>query len=132
MEPYQTIEVDFDVFKALTARLKSPADNYNGVIRKMLGLKPAQAISDEGTAAWVADGVSFPHGTEFRARLRGQEYRGRVESGALVYDGQRFYTPSAPGVAIAGYAVNGWRFWECRRPGDRSWTKIDHLRRSDT
>lgn len=39
------IEIDFDVFKELTARRRSEADSYNSVIRRLLNLPAANALS---------------------------------------------------------------------------------------
>ncbi|MBI4205359.1 MAG: DUF2924 domain-containing protein [Betaproteobacteria bacterium] len=79
---------------------------------------------------WIAKGVRFPAGTEFRAHHKGQTYLARVESGALVLNGKRYDSPSAAAVSITGSAVNGWRFWEGRLPGEASWKMIESLRRS--
>jgi hypothetical protein len=128
---FQTIPVDFEVWKALTTRLESPQDTYNAVLRRTLGLTVGRAAPESpasGAKAWVVDGVTFPHGTEFRARYKGVVHTGRVEDGALVVRGQRFESPSPAAIAITGNSVNGWKFWECRRPGQNAWTNIDGLR----
>lgn len=38
------IEIDFDVFKALTAMRQSEADSYNAVLRRLLSLPVAQGL----------------------------------------------------------------------------------------
>ncbi len=129
-----TIEVDFDVFKQLTVRRATEDVTYNDVIRELLGLDQAEAgptnePSRPSPSDWVAKGVRFPSGTEFRANYKGQLRTGRVEGGALFVNGQRYDSPSAAAVAITGSAVNGWRFWECRLPGKSSWQLIESLRR---
>lgn len=129
-----TIEIDFDVFKALTIRRSNEAVSYNDVLRELLGLrsKKETAAPVSGTPSqgeWVAKGVHFPVGTEFRAKYKGQTYIGRVESGALVVNGKRFDSPSAAAVNITKNAVNGWNFWECRFPGSSSWVLIISLRK---
>lgn len=129
-----TIEVDFDVFKQLTVRRATEDVTYNDVIRELLGLGQAKAgptyeSSGPSPLDWVAKGVQFPSGTEFRANYKGQLRTGRVEDGALFVNGQRYDSPSAAAVAITGSAVNGWRFWECRLPGKSSWQLIESLRR---
>jgi len=132
--PMKTIEVDFDVFKALTLRRPSEEVTENDVLRELLGL-PARHQStapDAGAAAsdWVTKGVRFPAGTEFRASYKGQIYLARVEGGALVLDGERYDSPSAAAMSITGSPVNGWTFWECRLPGRATWQSIKALRRA--
>ena len=131
----RTIDVDFDVFKALTARRSTEEVSENDVLRTLLGL-PSKRGSTTPIAAdipsagdWIAKGVRFPAGTEFRASYKGQTWLGRVERGALVINGQRFDTPSAAAVFITKSPTNGWTFWECRLPGQASWQLIKGLRR---
>jgi len=127
-----TIEVDFDVFKALTARRPSEEVSENDVLRQILGL-PARKASQAQPAApapgdWVAKGVRFPAATEFRATYKGQTYLARVEGGGLMLNGKRFDTPSAAAMSIADSPVNGWTFWEARLPGQAGWKMIKTLR----
>lgn len=131
----RTIDVDFDVFKALTARRFSEAETENDVLRALLGLSSRRGTSNSVTADaadaddWIAKGIRFPAGTEFRANYKGQTWLGRIERGALVVKGQRFDTPSAAAVSITKTPTNGWTFWECRLPGQSSWQLIKGLRR---
>lgn len=129
-----SIEIDFDVFKALTQRRATEEVTYNDVLRELLGLAPRTRASLEPgtvpeTPGWFTKGVSFPEGTEFRATYRGQTYYGKVESGALVVNGRRFDSPSAAAVAITRSPTNGWIFWQCRLPGKTSWQIIKSLRK---
>lgn len=131
----RTIEVDFDVYKALIARRPTEAVTENDVLRQLLGLPPKrQGAAAEPIAPaegdWVMKGVRFPAGTEFRAHYKGHTYLGRVENGALVLSGNRFATPSAAAVSITGNPVNGWTFWECRLPGQAGWQMIKSLRKA--
>lgn len=128
-----TIDVDFEVFKALTIRRTSESMTENDVIRSLLGLdeaisNPTVGDKTEGGNPWVCKGVTFPHGTEFRATYKGQLYSGVVSEGALVVQGKRFTSPSSAAVAITGNPVNGWRFWECLLPGRQQWKVIAELR----
>ena len=128
---YQSIPIDFEVFKKLTAELESPEDTFNEVLRRKYGLaarRERRFATNVGTRPWVVDGVTFPHGTEFRRKFKGREYSARVENGALVYDGRRYDTPSAAAMAITEVAANGWRFWNARRPGDADFKRIKYLR----
>lgn len=129
----RTIEVDFDVFKALTNRRPSEEVTDNDVLRELLGLSPKRQSGIVGTTSspgdWVVKGVRFPTGSEFRARYKGQVYLARVEKGALVHNGKPFDSPSAAAVSITGNPVNGWNFWEARLPGRTNWTTIRALRK---
>jgi predicted CopG family antitoxin len=130
----KTIEIDFDVFKALTARRSSEDVTENDVLRELLGLprkKGASAFPAPETPApddWIAKGVRFPAGTEFRAHYKGQTYLARVAEGALVFNGQSFDNPSPAAMQITGNPVNGWTFWECRLPGQTRWQMLKSLR----
>jgi len=129
-----TIEIDFEVFKALTNRRATESISYNDVLRELLGLNPLQTpvLSPEvasSSGAWTTKGVTFPVGTEFRANYKGQTILGKVESGALVVNGKRFDSPSSAAVSITGNMVNGWIFWECRLPGKTTWQMIKTLRK---
>jgi hypothetical protein len=129
----RTIEVDFDVYKALTMRRPSEDVTENDVLRELLQLprkrEPRPAPATPAPGDWITKGVRFPAGTEFRAHYKGQTYLGRVESGALVLDGKPYDSPSAAAMSIARSAVNGWRFWEARLPGEAGWKMIESLRR---
>jgi len=129
-----TIEVDFDVFKALTARRPTEDVTENDVLRQLLRLppraSPVEQSESPGPEDWVTKGVRLPSGTELRATYKGQTYLARVASGALVLDGKRFNSPSAAAMTITRNPVNGWTFWECRLPGQGRWRSLKELRRS--
>lgn len=122
-----TIDVDFEVFKELTARRRSEEMTENEVLREVLGLKKtkqtsnAVAASDMGGVALVTKGISFPHGTEFRATYKGQQFTAVVKNGGVIMNGKRFTSLSAAAVSITRNPVNGWRFWECLTPGNTKW-----------
>lgn len=128
-----SIEIDFEVYKALTARRGSEKITYNDVIRELLGLKhlinPHPSLFHSESDGWVTKGVHFPSGTEFQARYKGKVFRGKAESGFLeLEDGSRYSTPSAAAGAITKYFVNGWTFWEYKFPGESHWKIIKSLR----
>lgn len=129
-----TIEIDFEVFKELTNRRATENVTYNDVLREVLGLGTLKAaatkqIFESSSGAWTTKGVTFPAGTEFRAKYKGQTIFAKVESGSLVLNGKRFDSPSSAAVSITGNMVNGWIFWECRLPGKTSWHTIKMLRK---
>lgn len=133
---YTSIDIDFEVYKAVTAKLKSPEDTYNDVLRRQMGLGVA---TSNGTATqpsqkpsgrpFVWKGVQFPHGTKLRAMYSGTMHHAEINDGAIVYKGDQYTSPSAAAGAVTGTSVNGWKFWECKLPGHTSWQLIDNLRR---
>lgn len=136
-----TVEIDFDVFKALTIRRASEEITYNHVLRELLGLgqkaqhpsattSSAAAASESTSADWISKGVRFPVGTDFRSSYKGHSILGKVSSGSLQVNGKSYDSPSAAAVAVTGNPVNGWVFWECRLPGASSWRIIKSMRGS--
>ena len=45
-------------------------------------------------------------------------------------NGKKFTSPSAAAMSITGSPINGWIFWEYRRPGETAWQIIKNLRKS--
>jgi hypothetical protein len=146
----QSIEIDFEVYKALTARRAGESDSHNDVLRRLLGLgqgsvvikrhfdfgqtrvpaaSPASAAGKNDKNDWFYKGIRFPAGTDFRARYRGQLHHAKVDAGALTLNGKRVQSPSDAAREITGNNVNGWRFWQCRLPGEAGWRRLDSLRR---
>ena len=131
-----SIEIDFDVYKDLTNLRDSEDVTYNDVIRELLGLNKSNIKQDSESSVthqqyWVTKGVSFPVGTEFRAKYKGQTFSARVEAEGLLFDGRNFDTPSSAAIAITNNSVNGWKFWECKFPGKTTWQSISSLRESN-
>lgn len=133
------IEIDFEVFKALTSRRETESTTYNDVIRTLLKLPPAgvpspsaeEASSISGAAGGLRfsnRGLKLPEGTELRATYKGNVYRAQIQGGRWIdQDGNEHSSPSAAASAITGNNVNGWRFWEARRPGETNWLKLDAI-----
>jgi hypothetical protein len=127
----QTIEIDFDVYKEITVRRKNEDTTPNDVLRELFDLEPRQGPMPQKVQSgkpWVAKGVVFPHGTEFRSSHKGQMYYAKVEDGSLVLNGKKFYSPSPAAIEVTGNSVNGWGFWECKMPGKQNWQSINALR----
>jgi hypothetical protein len=140
------IEIDFEVFKALTARLESETDTYNEAIRRLLSLPasetallpgefdvpglpaPGNALSPFAGGVWFSN-VYFPNGTMFRATYKGKTYRARVQDSQWIDElGIVRTSPSDAASAITQTNVNGWRFWFAKRPHDEDWQRLDVLR----
>lgn len=140
------IEIDFEVFKSLTARLESELDSYNEVIRRLLGL-PATEVSPrlgefdmpglpdvlhglggKTEGVWYSN-VFFSNGTIFRATYKGRTYRAQIRNSQWIDElGQMRTSPSDAANAITSNNVNGWRFWFVRRPFDEDWVRMDSLK----
>jgi negative regulator of replication initiation len=132
-----TIEIDFDVFKALTMQRESEETTYNDVLRKLLKLPPKQSPPAAGgkevnsvaeeSVAWVSKGVAFPSGTLFRKTYKGSLHSAKVEEGKLVLNGKSYDSLSSAAMSITKSNVDGWSFWDCKRPGE-SWVIAKALR----
>lgn len=130
-----TIEVDFDVYKALIARRPSERVSENDVLRQLLRLPETSAPSARQLPSaddWFTKGVRIPAGTELRATYKGQNYLARVAEGALVLNNRRFGSPSSAAMSITKSPVNGWTFWQCRLPGQGRWIQLRELRSRET
>lgn len=128
-----TIHVDFDVFKAITARRPSEEVTENDVLRQLFGLGSAQhtstgAAPNPKPGDWVTKGVRFPQGTQARATYKGQLYLGEVRDGALRVAGTPYESPSAAAMSITKSQVNGWGFWEVKLPHQGDWQPMREYR----
>lgn len=144
------IEIDFDVFKALTLLRYAEEDSYNDVLRRVLSISdsvpaigdlqdrlepaaksPASAFSNNPflAGAWMGN-VFFPDGTRFRATYKGKTFRAEIKNEVwLDENGIIRQSPSEAAGAISGTKVNGWRFWYAKRPADDDWHRLDELRK---
>jgi hypothetical protein len=124
------IEIDFDVYKALTAKRETESTTYNDVLRELLKLGPVQADHSIAIGGWNYKGVKFPEGTQFKATYKGLSHYARIENGSFkLFDGRMAGSPSEAAHLITGTSVNGWTFWECQFPGELKWQLIAALRR---
>ncbi len=132
----RTIEIDFDVHKAIEAERRSFDDTDNDVLRRLLGRGKATGaghgisrnILGEDRPAWSGKGVVLPHGTQVRMTHRGIMHEGSIQDGKWAVGSHRGTSPSAAACAVTGTSVNGWPAWEVRRPGDQSFIPLRALR----
>lgn len=127
-----SVEIDFDLFKALTIRRSSENETISDVIRKALASSASSPQAKGETAqrlAAIYDGEAFPEGTLFRTTYKGRLYSAEIKGGRWQgQDGAIRRSPSDAARAITGNNVNGWRFWKAKRPGDSSYRLMDQLR----
>ncbi len=140
MTELRTIEIDFDIHKLVEAERKGFSEPPYLALRRLLKLPPVSPHIPMLSAAvnarrpWSGDGVTLEHGTALRMRYNGRQHSGEIIDGKWSVDGQIFDSPSgaASGVAITkkGHStrLDGWIYWEIRRPGEMSWTPIGTLR----
>lgn len=161
MPKLRNIEIDFAVHKKIEEARLSFDDSPNAVLRRLLNIvednsssqqfpqsDTEQALSGESLRymsgrssvaeaseqPWWGKGVTLPHGTELQMEYRGRRYRGIIQNGRWLVEGERFGSPSkaAGGVVITKDGkhpqLNGWIYWHVKRPGDEEWIPINQLR----
>lgn len=126
------IDIDFEVFKALTALRKRESHTYNDVLRDLLklGASPNQTVGQSSPAKGLLlrNGLFLPDGTRLRVTYKGIEYLAEVKNGRWIDQaGTEHASPSSAAHHITHTNVNGWRFWEAKRPSDTEWRKLDAL-----
>ena len=137
------IDVDLAVFKALTRKISADGQDHNDVLREILALdSPIEPeIPESGldrlahilgrpmaSSGFYSRGLLLPNGTELRARYKGSKHFAKIENDQWIdCDGSTRSSPSAAANSITGTTVNGWRFWEAKRPGDSGWRRLDVL-----
>jgi hypothetical protein len=133
---FRSIEIDFDVHQRIELARAGFSDTPNAVLRRLLGIDApeveATPIPRTGRN-WFDRGVLLPHGTELRMSYRGRTYEGIIDDGQWLVDGRTYSSPSA---AAGGCAVtksgshpslNGWNYWQVRRPNDKAPIPISEL-----
>jgi hypothetical protein len=61
------------------------------------------------------------HEQFLRSRYKGKEYVAEVKNNKIWVQGKGHNAPSPAAGAITGSSVNGWRFWEVKRPFEIEW-----------
>ena len=137
MAELRTIEIDFDVHKAVETARTSFSESPNDVLRRLLEIdtkKVAAPAEPAGGRAWSGKGVSLPHGTQLRMDYNGAQHVGTIDNGVWSVEGKTFKSPSAAagGVALTKHgthpSLDGWVYWRAKRPGDHRWIDLNSLR----
>ena len=138
------IEIDFDVWKQLTAMRLNERHSYNDVLRSLLALESIQEpesqlaqFADAMPSGFIAPtngfysrGVFLPDGTTLRAIYRGKPHYAKIENGQWVDEnGKSQSSPSAAASAITGNNVNGLRFWWAQLPDQVAWVQLDGFKK---
>jgi hypothetical protein len=140
MPEMRTIEIDFDIHKLIEGERRSFAEAPNTVLRRLLKLEPSKdsqataPIANGERGAWTGKGVRLPSGTELRMEYRGKEHRGVIRNSAWLVEGKSFKSPSAAAGGVAetkdgtNPSLDGWKYWQVKRPGDPVWIALGALR----
>ena len=91
----------------------------------------APAVSSGSSGLRTQEGVLLADGLRLRKRYKGTLYEGVVNGGVICLNGfdKEFHSPSVAGIAVTGYNVNGWRFWEyLADPDTDRWRPLENLR----
>ncbi len=137
------IEIDFDVFKALTLRRESENVSYNDVLRELLGLNktsvqptarelgepPIKAfVSPEGVDGYAYRGGFLPNGTKLKALYKNRIYSAEIIDGLWINeDGSKHATPTSAAGHITKTSTDARRFWSAKRPSDNDWYRLNSL-----
>lgn len=137
----KTIEIDFDVHRLIENARRGFHEPENAALRRLLNLpdaKPAVASagsrSDGAAGDWSWKGVTLPQGTQLRMEYAGQAVRGTIQDGQWMIDGHAYRSPSdAAGSSVVTKdgshpSLNGWNYWEVKRPEDISWRRLVSLK----
>lgn len=146
----RTIEIDFQVHKAIELERQSFEETPSDVLRRMLGIdsakrdetanisspkqtQPTIALAGKGRP-WVgkgkSTGLTLPHGTELQMDYNGQRFTGHVENGSLVIEGQRFSSPSGAADELCRTkdgrrtSLNGKELIHARLPGESNYVLL--------
>ncbi len=141
MSTLRTIEIDFDIHQMIELERKGFDELEYLALRRLLKLPNSEASTETAWPVetlsgrpWSGKGVELPHGTELRMEYNGQVFRGYIENGAWLVEGHRAKSPSdAAGSAAMTKSgtrpsLNGWIYWEVKRPNDANWRAIKGLR----
>jgi hypothetical protein len=138
------IDIDIEVHRHIEQNRTSFGQTPNDILRELFGLSAGAASGqsragegDEPPAVsgdWSWKGVTLPAGTELRMTYNGRTHTGTVSGGAWQIAGATYTSPSSAADALARsregkrVSLNGWTLWEARKPGARSWIRLDQLR----
>lgn len=95
--------------------------------------KPDQG-SNPPKGSWSSKGVILPEGTQLRMNYGGVIYKGLVDNGYWLVNGNIYKSPSQAARETARTkkgtkpSLNGWKVWSAKRPKDRIWYTLDKLR----
>lgn len=124
------IDVSFENWKRLTARLNDEKDSYDQLIGCLLAREDDSASANTETGGALFKRVFLPNGTRLRGSYKGKTYFGEIKESTWIdpQTGEHRNSPSEAAHAVTKTPINGWMFWSARRPLDSEWRSLDALR----
>ena len=131
-----TIEIDFDIHKLIEAERRGFDDPPVAALRRLLKLGDAPQTRPTEQAAgrpWTYKNVVLDHGTQLRMRYNHRTHEGRIVDGRWLVEGEFYDSPSGAAVGVARTkegkqtALNGWDYWEVKKPRNDKWLPINLL-----
>src|SRR5690348_4983985 len=101
-----TIEIDFDVHKAIEMARQSFSETPNDVLRRLLKIgQGAGSLPETGPPRgsgrpWSGKGVVLPHGTRLRMEYNGRSHSGEIIDGQWHVESGVYGSPSAAAVGV--------------------------------
>jgi hypothetical protein len=136
-----SIEIDFDVHKAIEMARQSFSETQNDVLRRLLKIgqatKPPEIQPQEHDGRpWSGKGVVLPTGTRLRMEYNGRVHSGEINDGQWHVEGGVYGSPSAAAVGVAKNkaggsisSLDGWLYWSAQFPRSSKWVPIASLRK---
>lgn len=141
MSQMKSIDIDFHIYKKLEQERRNFSETYNEILHRLLEINTTipETINVSGNgdkAAWHGDGVILPHGTVCRLTYNKSLHTASIKNGKWITDdkGEVHTSPSGAAESVARTKagkktkLDGWRYWEVKRPGDKEWKKLERLR----
>ncbi|MFK4489575.1 hypothetical protein [Bradyrhizobium sp. USDA 336] len=142
MAQLTSIQIDFDIHKAIEAERRGFEEPPYIALRRLLGLpaprEKIERIRAEDGTPWSEDGIVIPHGSLARMEYQrgAQVFEGAFLNGRLVVNGRSYDTLSAAATDLARTksgkrtSLNGWSYWKVKVRGEGPWKLMLDLRRA--
>lgn len=144
MSQMRNITIDFDIHKLIVNESRNFAETPNTVLRRLLGLSELKEQTNGHSkeehspikGAWTGKGVTLPAATKLRLEYRGHQHFGVIKDASWFVDGEYYKSPSAAAGGCARTkkgtrpSLDGWNYWQVKRPGDERWLSLKALRNS--
>jgi len=140
MTAFRSVDIDIAVHKCVEAARERFDESPNDIFRRLLGIegtvgaKENVPVDVSAGRAWSGKGVVLPHGTAVRMEYNGKEHTGQIDNGEWLVEGTRYNSPSAAADGVSrtragtSPSLNGWIYWQVKRPGDTKWIGLQSLR----